>query len=252
MKKVLHFLRYVKNFGLISGSVCFVKIYLIKRNLFNVKLKGIRSPFYLRGAQADRDTFDQVFLYNMYKSNSSNRNIETIVDCGANIGLTTILFKNMYPDSRIISIEPGNENFELLKKNISAYANIYPIKAGIWNKETWLDIKDEFNKGNNSLTVRETTSHQGAVKAVTIDSLMKEYNIDIIDLLKIDIEGSEKELFENENAEIWLPKTRILYIELHDQMKSGCSMSFFKAISNFHFDVFLSGDSLLCINQQIN
>jgi len=74
---------------------------------------------------------------------------------------------------------------------------------------------------------------------------MKQFNVDHIDILKIDIESSEKELFE-ENFEKWLPKVKVVIIELHDRMKEGCTRSFFKAMVNYKFTMTHKGENIVC------
>ena len=78
--------------------------------------------------------------------------------------------------------------------------------------------------------VVEEDAINGKVTAVTIDSLMQAYGLNHVDVLKIDIETSEKELFLK-NYERWLPKVRMIVIELHDWLRPGCSRAFFAAVN---------------------
>jgi hypothetical protein len=64
-------------------------------------------------------------------------------------------------------------------------------------------------------------------------------------LLKIDIEGGEKQLFES-NYENWLPKTKCIIIELHDGVLKE-AQNFFKAISKYDFSYFNSENLLSSI-----
>jgi hypothetical protein len=66
---------------------------------------------------------------------------------------------------------------------------------------------------------------------MTLDKLMDECGIDYIDVLKIDIEGSEKEVFEN--AARWIDRVGMIAVELHDRFKSGCSSSVYSATKGF-------------------
>mgnify|MGYP000361339186 CR=1 FL=1 len=54
------------------------------------------------------------------------------------------------------------------------------------------------------------------------------------DLLKIDIEGAEKELF-SENTDYWLGKVNMIIIELHDWMRKDCSKNFYSAIKKYKY-----------------
>lgn len=82
------------------------------------------------------------------------------------------------------------------------------------------------------------------IRAISINEIMLKYNIDHIDILKIDIEGSEKELFQ-EGFESWLSKTSLLIIELHDGLNSGASKSFFKAVANYEFSMLRNNENLI-------
>jgi hypothetical protein len=57
-----------------------------------------------------------------------------------------------------------------------------------------------------------------------------------IDFLKMNIEGSEKEVF-TKNYESWLPKTTAMLIELHDGKNAGCSSTVFNTIQQYNFAV---------------
>jgi hypothetical protein len=60
---------------------------------------------------------------------------------------------------------------------------------------------------------------------------MKRFGLKKISLLKIDIEGSEKEVFEN-NVDEWLPAVQTMVLELHDNVKKGCTSSLIHALRN--------------------
>src|SRR4029453_16016552 len=69
---------------------------------------------------------------------------------------------------------------------------------------------------------------------LTIDRLMRQYGWDYIDLLKIDIEGAEKEVFETSAS--WIGKVGIIVVELHDRSKAGCSRSVYAAVKGFELE----------------
>jgi isoaspartyl peptidase/L-asparaginase-like protein (Ntn-hydrolase superfamily) len=64
------------------------------------------------------------------------------------------------------------------------------------------------------------------VISLTIEELMESYGLNFIDILKIDIEGAEKEVFSNSPP--WLAKIGMIAIELHDKIKIGCNRSFYR------------------------
>ncbi len=194
----------------------------------NVKLPNIKHSFSLRRRTSDIPTFYQVFINNEYDV-ALPENVKTIIDGGANIGLFSIKMKNLYPNATIICVEPDPENYQLLKQNVSKYDNVFCENYGIWNADTRLKVYDKFHIGKWGMVVEESIT-EGTVNAISIDSLLRKYGIDQVDILKLDIETSEKIVFSN-NYEQWLSKVKILIIELHDWVEKGCARPFFEAIN---------------------
>jgi hypothetical protein len=64
---------------------------------------------------------------------------------------------------------------------------------------------------------------------------MRECGVDRIDLLKLDIEGSEKEVLSDSDS--WIRHVSAISMELHDRFIPGCSRAFFNAISDFSIEL---------------
>lgn len=245
-EKFILFFRYNNRFGIIKGLLLFFKNYVFHFCDSRITLPKLSFPFYLRKKTSDLQTFNQVFL-NMEYGYKLSFTPKFIIDCGANIGLATLFFKSKYPSSTIVSIEPETSNYKSLLKNTKKYNNIYTIQAGIWNKNTFLNVEDVWNFGNWGFVCTEVNKNEkNCIQALTINDIMLRFKKTEIDLLKIDIEGAELEVFSS-NYEEWLPKTKVLMIELHDAYRVGCSNSFFKAIVNYNFSIYHSGENIVCI-----
>jgi FkbM family methyltransferase len=240
--------RLINQFSITSGVNLFVRFY--SGSLSNLKIPNIKTKVSLRKGTSDIPTFFQIFLFNEYDLDFIE-NPKVIIDGGANIGLFSVMMKNKFADAKIISIEPDKENFEMLKKNVSGYQDIFCENCGLWNKETNLKVHDKLDRGKWGMMVEET-DEAGDVKAISIDSIMDKYSIERIDILKLDIETSEKKLFLD-NYERWLPKTKMLIIELHDFMEEGCSKSFFSAINKTfnNYEYAIKGENTAIINNDI-
>lgn len=231
-----------------------VNLLMALRKTKKIKLLGFSSSIYLRANTSDLLTFHQIFTFNNY--NIKLRFLpQTIIDAGANIGLATVYFNNKYPNATIVSIEPEGSNFEMLKKNSEGVKNVILHKRALSNKSNlFLNVIDK-GHGNWGF-VTEIVNHTGCqnivdiVKTITIDEIINENNWEYIDLLKIDIEGAEKELFESD-YENWLPKTKCIIIEFHDAFNMGSSKSFFKAISRYNFSSHKTAENFLFINEDI-
>jgi len=201
---------------------------------------------HIRKNTSDLHCFRQVFIQEDYDINFGEKEIRTIVDLGANVGYASIYFSKKYPQAKIIAVEPEKGNFEALKKNCEGIQNISPIMGAIWYKKTKLEIFNE-NRGEWGFQTRKIQKKnliKTPIKTYTIQELIKRFNLKKIDLLKIDIEGAEKDLF-SKDCKKWLNKTGAIVIELHDWMIQNCSKNFYKAIKKEKWYVTRSGENLV-------
>jgi FkbM family methyltransferase len=238
----------LKKFGVKSGLLIYVHFKIFKSG--KIFVPGLHHPIYFRPDSADIDTFREIFLREDYKVVVSDTKV--IIDAGANIGFTSLYFARMYPLVTILSIEPDPQNFLYLKKNSAELSNIKPIQAALWHKKGTLEIYDK-GYGVRGYMVEESQSKESLkfITSITIIDLIKKHNIQRIDILKIDIEGSEKEVFSDQ-ADQWIPLTRCLIIELHDRMKAGCSQAVFKVMAKYNFDLSIKGENLIFKNRSFN
>jgi FkbM family methyltransferase len=227
----------------INGIILLFKRILYKNRIIKIKIKGYPYPIFLRNNTSDITVFYQIFLE---KSYTINYRVEpkVIVDCGANIGLSSIFYKIKFPNSVIYAIEPETSNFNLMKKNTQFIQDIVCINGGIWNKPTNLIIENNSTEKWGFKVSEVGYSNKNTVRGLSIACLMKKYQFNSIDIMKIDIEGSEKELFEL-NFESWLSKTKVLLIELHDGYRKGASKTFFKALNNYDYSMIKKNENLI-------
>lgn len=236
---------YIKRWGW-YGFTLYIKSKL-KYKPLPVHLPGSDLKFFIRPRTSDLKTFRNIFLYDEYLFPFYGAP-QTIVDAGANIGLTSIFFAVQFPDATIIAIEPELSNFDLLQKNSASYSNIIPLQKGLWNKQTRLKIANP-EAPKWSFQVEETGERQNYIEATTIDQIFSDYGLERIDILKIDIEGAEKELFSDKTD--WLENVGVLVIELHDRYKPGCSDAFYAAIAKYRFKEYRCGENIIVVNQNL-
>jgi hypothetical protein len=95
--------------------------------------------------------------------------------------------------------------------------------------------------------VEEVASIQEeSFEAVTIGELLKNSGYEKIDILKLDIEGAEKEIF-SDGYEDWLGKVNIIIIELHDWYRPGCSEAVYSALNKYKFISYKKGENTIFI-----
>jgi len=128
---------------------------------------------------------NEIFIEEVYKQLLPQN--PYIIDCGANIGLSVIYLKQMFPDARIIAFEPDEKNFNLLQENIKSfgYKNVQALKEAVWIENTTLQFAGEGSMSSRILG--EIPENTISVKAIRL----KDYLDKPIDFLKIDIEGAE-------------------------------------------------------------
>lgn len=182
-------------------------------------LPEYRHPIYLRLGTSDVFAIDQVFGREEYGKVSEVILPRVIVDCGANIGCTSVYLLNRFPNARLIAIEPDPGNYHICALNLAPYGSRATLmQAAIWSHSTSLCFNQQpYRDGLEwSRRVRPTCGEEPTdCTAIGMREMMAQCGIDYIDLLKIDIEGSEKELFQGECG-AWLPQVRTIAIELHD------------------------------------
>jgi FkbM family methyltransferase len=206
------------------------------------------NPLIIRRDTTDDKVFRDIFLYNEFKL-PIHTTPKFIVDAGAYTGFSSLYFSLKYPQATIAAIEPDAANFEMLKKHTEKLPNIIRIKAGVWPKDAFLKLVDK-NAEEWGFQVEEVSGSEAYdVQAVTIDAVLKKTGFDRIDILKLDIEGSEKELFSG-NYDVWMNKVNIIVIELHDRKKNGCAESFYSAVDQAKWKEYREREKVILVRKE--
>lgn len=241
-KKGIQLKRLYRGFGW-PGIKLFFQLHWGNSSLLSVQFPDLPQPIFLRRQGSDFTVFEDIFLKHEYHFKHRSKP-HFILDAGANIGLAAVFFKRKFPDVSIICIEPEPSNFEMLKKNTEKYNGITCIRKGVWNKTCSLQILDD-GLGEWGFTVKEVSDGlPNTVQAVSISDIMKENGIQKIDVLKMDIEGSEMEVM-SENYEDWISKTQTLLIETHDRLRPGCSRTVFNTLVKYPFSLDHVGENTI-------
>lgn len=217
---------------------------VFSKNEIKIFSKKLIYPIFLRKKTSDFSIFYNIFVKKEYGFDYGD-NVNTVIDLGANIGLAAVFFKNKFPECIVISVEPEEKNFKMLKRNTTNYKNVFILNNAIWNESKNLFIENTKDGEWGFMVSQESDFPEQTIKSITIDQIIEEYKLISLDVLKIDIEGSEKDLFQT-NFEKWLPITKRIVIELHEGMRLGSTKAFFAAISKYDFSVSFVGENLIC------
>jgi FkbM family methyltransferase len=204
----------------------------------------------LRLGTSDIPTFNQVFVRSDYASPHLPETAETIVDLGANIGLATIFFGTRYPKARILSVEPEAANFAALVANTAALGDrVQTRRAAVWMRDGFVSLRTEDDEGLplGAWGVRvadETDQPEANIACDKLTTLLNNAGFGEVDILKVDIEGAELELFSDAASE-WLPRTKLIIVETHDRFRSGTKAAVLNAVLSTFEELPMSGENLI-------
>jgi FkbM family methyltransferase len=154
--------------------------------------------------------YDELFVQEMYNFVAKRPN-PFIIDCGANLGMSIIYFKELYPDAKIIAFEADEHIFSFLEKNVQSfgYKDVELVNKAVWNKDDVLSFIVEGGAGGRL----EDKTENGTYKEVPCVSVRKYLMGEKVDFFKIDIEGAEYEVLKD--CEDLLHNVENLFIEYH-------------------------------------
>lgn len=202
--------------------------------------------YYSSSKEETEYIFSEIFTERQYEGHDIViKEGDVIFDVGANIGLFSIFVKGVEPTAKVFAFEPIKATFEVLQKNIHLHSleDVVLFNCGLSSENNPAKIFTFYpNMSANSTTKPEDTlaelediqvdqnsqkienlfeeffqeKEQVACEVRTLSSVINELGIDSIDLLKIDVEGEEYEVFESIEAKDW-PKIKQIVAEIHDQ-----------------------------------
>jgi FkbM family methyltransferase len=137
--------------------------------------------------------YREIFGREIYRFKSYDPS-PVIIDCGANIGMSILYFKRLFPDAQILAFEPDEGNFELLSKNVELnnLEDVELRKAAIWINNGTISFDSNESEASR-ISEHKESSRQ--VKCERLSDLLENYIN--IDFLKIDIEGAEWEVIKD-------------------------------------------------------
>lgn len=217
---------------------------------------SLNKVFVRKRPSTDINVFRQVFIDEEYRNVclyfiNNKISCDFIIDAGGNAGYSLIYFKRHFPNVKVVTIEPDTNNFNILAKNIelnnwsqSALALNYALHT---ESGLSMTISDDFRGGGDWAKTTQFSDNETKLKSISINDVLEKYPTSIIDLLKIDIEGAERFLFESKLTSTFLSKTRVLAIEIHDEF--NIREKIYSLLSEYSFIIFNSGETTIAINK---
>lgn len=276
VKRLFRAPNYVKSFGLVHGLRLLFQIEKsLKRKTDKMRrfsAPGYDRPIWLRDTVSDHSIFWQCIVTKQYDINNfpqvqklnkaydrllNEGKTPVIIDAGGNIGLASVWFHRQYPQSAIIPVEPEENNFELLKKNVEGMGDqVTPVLGGVTNERVEMRIVNtnagssafELEKFNGGSTGRADAAN--GIQGYSIENLISEVKDPALFIVKIDIEGGQNDLFST-NTE-WVSKADLIILELDDWQFPwrATSTNFFRSLSQHRFDYLISGESIFAFRHE--
>jgi FkbM family methyltransferase len=215
---------------------------------YDVRPRMLPHAVSMRRGTTDRQVFNQIFVKQEHAPLLAVADVDLVIDCGANVGYSCAWFLQAWPRARVIAVEPDPHNFAELERNLAPWrSRATVLHAAVWPTDARLTVYDGGYRGGGAWTrqVRVCQEGPGDVDGITIGALLDAAGDAARVIVKIDIEGAEKPLFEADTS--WLERVEALAIELHDDSVFGrASDAFAKAIGGHDFEVSRSGELTIC------
>lgn len=183
-----------------------------------------KPNFTYREGTTDRSVYRQIYTKHGLEFDHEI-DPSLILDLGAYTGISTRWFCDTFPNAVVVGIEPCVEACCLASEH-APEATVYPVAVGPVSGRATLYCQD-FGEWAFTTAVETEQIVETKVPQVTIDGILQGNTADII---KFDIEGAEKAIFEMGGD--WLQTVKVLLVETHDRYVSGSCDAVMSAIRN--------------------
>jgi FkbM family methyltransferase len=241
MSPLKRIFRHTRRFGA-GTALQATRLYGSKKTMVPVHLPQLRHPLWARSGTSDVPTFEEVFVAREYDLPFSDFEPVQIIDLGANIGYASVYFSARWPGAKVLAVEPDGQNTAMLERNTRPWPGITRLQAAVWAHPARVAIANPAD-ASNAFRMQEFPEDDGSsVTAFTVDQLIDSVGCDRLDLLKMDVEGAERDILQN--ADSWLSRVNVLVVELHDRIVPGCGEALCQALAGRRFRMEIVGANL--------
>jgi FkbM family methyltransferase len=140
-----------------------------------------------------------------------------IVDIGANIGCTALLFRLQYPNAPIFAFEPASESYEYLAENASQLPRVRTFHHGLFDRDATTTLHLGHDVSVTNSIAESVYNGDGSEEIVLrrVSTVLDELAIHRIALLKIDTEGSEIPILRD--LEPRFDRIEAIFVEYHSE-----------------------------------
>ena len=256
------FLGLVRCAGMRPAAGLVIRRALRRRNAERVHIGELGDWVLVRPCDSDVFVLSQIFGWHDYRIPAhasralrllsaewlSEGMTPVIVDGGANVGYSARYFAMEYPEARVIAVEPDPNSFSVLVETSKGCPRITPVHGALWSAD-----------GEARLSTREGWSWAGivndeagaAVPAFRIEALLARCPKARLLILKLDVEGAEKEICAA-STDI-LRGVPCIVLEPHDWLFPGraCMAPLFAALAQMVFDTLVVGEIVVFLSPDL-
>jgi FkbM family methyltransferase len=166
--------------------------------------------------------YDEIFKKQIYAFNCPEAK-PYIIDCGANIGLSILYFKSLFPEATIVAFEPDPKVYQVLQANLAGFSDVVLRERALWSEETSMVF---FVEGADGGSLSEGSATVEKVEVLT--ERLSTYVTRKVNFLKIDIEGAELAVLAECESKLHLVQN--IFIEFHSFVESRQELAALVAI----------------------
>ncbi len=146
------------------------------------------------------DAFWEIFIGKNYEKYNKIKSGDLVLDIGGNVGIFTIKAAQVVGDKgKVIVIEPEPNNVKLIKENTKIFNNVTIIPKAVGSKSGKVELLIGKHSGSHSIYTEDDYSPNDKIISIQIDlldNICKELTLNLIDFIKIDVEGWELEVLK--------------------------------------------------------
>jgi FkbM family methyltransferase len=167
------------------------------------------------------DVFSEIFVRRDYFFKSDSRT-PLILDCGSNIGMSVLFFKQLYPGSRIIAFEPDRQTFDALQVNVrkNQLEGVELHNKAVYPTDGTIDFySDPNHPGSLAMSTARERFPGRTVQCQTVETVrLSSFIQGPVDLVKMDIEGAEAYVMKELAEAGKLKEIKEIFVEYHHHM----------------------------------
>lgn len=211
-------------------------------------------PYALRPHSLDMQSLHNFFGLSEYKFLVDMHDLKPrwILDVGG-IGMSAVWLSLLYPEAKILRMDPSPDNFAIGLYNSRFFPNITQVNLGLWDKQATLQFCERPGWKTLAYFCREVGDPpceiplSGEVDVALLSNVMKAYNIPAFDIIKMDIEGAELQVFREESTKDIMAAATVFVIELHERFVAGSDAAVMGLFKELPFTEFFDDENNIWI-----